>query len=30
MAGKYNSKKFNILYKENDIIKQTTIPYMSK
>jgi hypothetical protein len=30
MAGEYNSKNFNIFYKEDDIIKQTTTPHMSK
>ncbi len=28
MVGEYNSKNFNILYKEGDIIKQTTTPHV--
>jgi hypothetical protein len=27
-GGKYNSKNFNTLCKENDIVKEITIPYM--
>jgi hypothetical protein len=27
-SGEYNYKNFNALYEENDIVKQTTTPYM--
>jgi hypothetical protein len=27
-GGEYNSKNFNTLCKENDIVKEITIPYM--